>query len=204
MEISKGILVLVPSEWSQNDRGAFLESIAKRLLEKQRYRIIERVRYTGMEIDLVADHLDTQQRAFVECKFVEDPLSANVLDLLIGKAVRRRVDIAYLFSTAPLGKEARGALDEIKKHEDLPVKVAYVGPEDIADMFASVYGVHLPQDLSQRSITHASLVISQDIEPFWILEEQQDGVPSRVYLYSKENSVPFETMFNLLGLSLIA
>lgn len=200
MEISRGILILVPSEWSQNDRGVFLESIAKRLLEKQRYRIVERVRYTGMEIDLVADHLDTQQRAFVECKFVEDPLSANVLDLLIGKAVRRGVDIAYLFSTAPLGKEARGALDEIKKRDILPVKVAYVGPEDIVDMFISVYGARLPQELSlsQRSITHASLVISKGVEPFWVLEEQQDGVPTRLYLYSKNDSVPFETMSNLL------
>ena len=74
------IHILIPDDWSNDARGNFLEKIAASLLRKQRYKVTERVRFTGMEIDLLADNLDTRQRAFVECKFIRDPFSANVID----------------------------------------------------------------------------------------------------------------------------
>jgi hypothetical protein len=133
-----------------------------------------------MEIDLIADNIDTGQRAFVECKCLREPLSANVIDLLIGKAVRKKVKLAYVFSTSLLGKEAKGVLDELKLNPDKDIPtIAFVGPASLVDMFIDVYD-------AERSIpdtvASASLIISPHREPFWVLEQQINGIPQRAVL----------------------
>ncbi len=158
-EIKKSVRLLVPDK--PND-GTFLEKVAGSLLKKQRYNIIERVRFTGMEIDLIADNIDTGQRVFVECKFVHDPLSANVIQLIIGKAVLKNIKTAYLFSTASLGKEAKGVMDELKREGGLDApKFAFVGPEDIADMFVDIYDAEprITDNIKTSSIASATLIV---------------------------------------------
>jgi Holliday junction resolvase-like predicted endonuclease len=181
-ELDKTARVLVPRNWNNDRKGGFLEEVAGRLLKRQRYEITGRVRFTGMEIDLIADHIDTRERVFVECKFVTDPLSAGVINSLLGKALRKGVSTAYLFSTAPLGKEARGAIDELRRNPPPHApRLAYVGPGDIAEMFADIYDAPplLPEPTEQISIASASLIITPSLEPFWVLEEHRDGIPER-------------------------
>ncbi len=181
-DFRKTVRLLVPDSWTSDERGAFLEEVAKRLLKRQRYKVTDRIRFTGMEIDLLADHIDTAQRAFVECKFVRDPLSANVVDLLIGKAVRKNVELIYLFSTAPPGKEAKGAIDELKHaHAGNSPALAFVGPEEIADIFIDLYDAS-PTPSACGSVTVASLIISPHLPPFWALEQNTDGIPTRALI----------------------
>lgn len=181
----KTVRILVPNSWTSNQKGEFLEELASKLLKRLRYNVKERVRFTGMEIDVVADNIDTQQRAFVECKFVRDLLSANVIDLLLGKALRKGVDIVYLFSTAYPGKEAKGVIDEIQQNppESSP-KFAFVGPNQIAGMFADIFNFEpfLPERLESSSIASNTLIITPQLPPFWILEEHQDGIPHRAII----------------------
>jgi len=181
-EFRKTVRLLVPDSWTNDARGAFLEEVAKKLLKRQRYKVTERVRFTGMEIDLLADHIDTGQRAFVECKFLRDPFSANVVDLLIGQAMRRKVQLMYFFSTAPPGKEAKGVIDELKNSSDenLP-RLAFVGPEEIADIFIDLYDAN-PTSNACSSVNVASLIISPHLPPFWVLEQNAEGIPTRALI----------------------
>lgn len=201
--LKKTVRILVPLGWTNDQRGDFLEQVAGKLLKRQRYEITQRVRFTGMEIDLVADHVDTHQRAFVECKFVREPLSANVIDLLRGKALRKGASVAYLFSTAHAGKEARGVIDEL--HRDAPdhsPTFAYVGPDQIAEMFADIYSADpcLPEELERIPIASATLVITPELPPFWVMEEHRDGIPERAFLQpvSDEPRSSLEPMRELL------
>lgn len=181
-EIKKTVRLLVPRK--TND-GTFLEEVAGDLLKRQRYKIVERVRFTGMEIDLIADDKYTNQRVLVECKFTNEPLSANVIDLIIGHATRKKIKTAYLFSTAPLGKEAKGVMDELKQeNNDSSPKIAFVGPEDIADMFINIYKAepYIPEASKASSIASATLILTPQFPPFWVLEEYQSGIPQRAFL----------------------
>ena len=202
-QLHKTVRILVPRDWPNDQRGEFLEEVAGKLLKGQRYKITERVRFTGMEIDLIADHIDTRKRAFVECKFVTEPLSANVIDLLLGKAVRRGVGIAYLFSTAPLGKEAKGAVDELKRAPPAhSPTLAWVGPDQIAGMFADIYNAEpsLPTSPEQMSIASATLIITPQLAPFWVLEEHRDGIPQRALVQPiRRGAAPsFQAMVEVL------
>ncbi|MDZ7830273.1 MAG: YraN family protein [Desulfobacterales bacterium] len=182
-EIKLSCRVLAPQEWSNDQRGNFFEEIAGKLLRKQRYKIIERVRFTGMEIDLIADHLDTNERAFVECKFLSDPFSANVIDLLIGKVIRRNVRIAYLFSTSNPGKEAKGVLDELSAQNNTAntPKLAFIGPDTIVDMLIDVYNLPSLQSIfeTKNVFTSACLFLYPNLPPFWVIEEHREGIPFR-------------------------
>jgi Holliday junction resolvase-like predicted endonuclease len=182
-------LILVPTESTNDEKGAFLEGIAATLLRKQRFEVTERVRFTGMEIDLLADHKDTRQRAFVECKFVRDPFSTNVIDQLIGKAFRKKADLAYLFSTAQPGKEARGAIDEITRSEaGVSPRFAFVGPEAIVNSFEDTMGLDLGTLMAGRfkDVTSAHLVVTPHLPQFWVLEETIGGLPVRALVLGKD------------------
>jgi len=106
------IKFVVPQSWTSDEKGKFFEDVVGKLLKKTRVEIEKRVKFTGMEIDVLAEDLDTQQKAFVECKFISEPFSANVISKLIGNASIKNVEFAYLFSTSPPGKEANGTLIE--------------------------------------------------------------------------------------------
>lgn len=189
-EVKKSVRLLVPAK--SND-GTFLETVAGSLLKRQRYNIVERVRFTGMEIDLIADNVDTSQRVFVECKFVQDPLSANVIDLIIGKAVRKNIKTAYLFSTAPLGKEARGVMDELKQDQRLDApKLAFVGPEDIAEMFVDIYDAE-PDLQKESKIASATLILTPQLPAFWVLEVHQNGIPQQAILQPVKDNMNLKT-----------
>ena len=184
-EPAKAVRLLVPEDWSNDQKGEFFEKIASKLLKRLRFNIIERVRFTGMEIDLIADNLDTDERIFVECKFTRDPISANIIDLLIGKAYRKKIKVAYLFSTAPLGKEAKGVIDELEQDssQDL-IKIAFINPDKIADMFIDIYNAKPQIPSESGSIASVMLIITPQVDPFWVLEEHQNGIPQRALLQS--------------------
>ena len=197
----KAVRLLVPDDWSNDQKGEFLERIAADLLKRLRFKITERVRFTGMEIDLIADNLDTDERIFVECKFTRDPLSANIIDLLIGKAHRKKIKVAYLFSTAPLGKEAKGVIDELEQDSSpSSIKIAFIDPGQIADMFVDIYNATPQMPEKSGSIASAILIIAPQIYPFWVLEEHQNGIPQRAFLQpiSNKKNPSFREMSEVL------
>ena len=188
--VPRALRVVVPADWPNDQRGDFLERVAASLLTRQRYRVTQRIRFTGMEIDLLADHLDTGQRAFVECKFQRDALSATAVDGLIGKAVRRQVPIAYLFSTSSPGKDAKGAIQELKDSPPPGGPVfAFVGPEDIIAMLedSAVIPPNLLESSPRPGFSAATLVVTPFLDPFWVTEEVQQGLPSGATIVSAHN-----------------
>lgn len=177
-EIEKSIRILVPSAWDNDKKGAFLEKLTSEVLRRQSYEMLERVRFTGMEIDLLATHKPSTDRVYVECKFHERPLGANVLDLMVGQGIRRRLSRFALFSVSPLAREALGACEELKADERF--SFSWYGPDQILDALVDTgKAPSLPENLPQ-SVSHATLLIHPDYPALWLLQEQTDGRPFRI------------------------
>lgn len=49
-------------------KGDLLEKLAKENLETQNFKILEQVRNTGAELDLLATHRVNGRKVYVECK----------------------------------------------------------------------------------------------------------------------------------------
>lgn len=185
------IQILVPTDWSNTARGDFFENLVSLLLQKIRYQTIERLRVTGMEIDLLAQHRDTKERAMVECKFKRDSIESQVISKLVGNAfMRDNISKAYLFSTSNPGKDAKGLLQEFEQQDNLirgTLRFAFYGPREITEMFLEVHGFpNIDARLEkldrnfQRSISAATLVITPE-EKCWLLEQSIEGVPQKAF-----------------------
>lgn len=183
-------LILVPSSFTKDERGKFFEGVVADLLTRLRYTVTERVRFTGMEIDVLADHKDTRERAYAECKFERDPFAAEVVYKLLGKGVAHRVDIVYLFSVSEPGKEAKGVIDDLMHSERSGPRFAFVGPEDLVDHFRDLRVL----DCDAATVAAGAetggvyLAIAPDMTPFWISQQLENGMPVRCVLLGDDSA----------------
>ena len=193
------VQVLVPSNWSNTDRGQFFEDMVAKVFAQMQYKVIMRVRLTGMEIDILGENLYSKEKAYIECKFLSSPFEAPIISKLIGNAMQRQeVSHAYLVSTAEPGKDAAGTLFEIRNQNNLIrgiLRFVFIGPNEFRDLYLTVnqYPTFLERiatfDLKKDSISAATLVITPD-ESCWVLEQQKSGIPHKAFalpLDSKSN-----------------
>ena len=103
---------------STTAKGKLLEKLASEILEVQQYKVIETVRVTGMELDVLAKHKINNTTVFVECKTWDSILPADVVTKLLGNVVMRNADAGWLITTGALSKDAKGIQEEWESRED--------------------------------------------------------------------------------------
>ena len=185
MSFAKRVRVEVPKNWTNDDRGKFFEKLVAELLKKARYRVTQRVRLSGMEIDVLAEHIDSSKKAYVECKFEKTPLQADVLTKALGNALNKRVPLAYVFSTSPPGKDANGILEDESKRDGEP-KLSYHGPDSLFFWFQEAKNLKLPGISEKAGVTSLTLLITPSFY-CWVAEESEFGIPKRAIVAPIEN-----------------
>jgi len=136
-----------------------------------------------MEIDVFAKSRVTKEIALVQCKFQRDPLQSGVIDLLLGQALRKEeVTNTLLFSIGPLGKAARGVVEELET-KPLDKNFGFFGPDRILELLE---GSSSPppkityKPAPGRSVASSHLLLHPDYPKLWLHEEQHNGLPLRV------------------------
>lgn len=183
------VQILVSSAWSNTERGNFFEDIVAEIYKQMQFRVTQRIRVTGMEIDLLAEQIHTKEKAYIECKFLSEPFGAPVISKLIGNAIQEEnIDTAFLVSTAEPGKDAKGSL---KKHDEKNnvirgvLRFGFIGPSQLIELYLTVN--QYPTLLERlavidggKDISAATLVVTPD-EACWVLEYRTDGIPSQAF-----------------------
>ena len=108
------IQILPEPSAAAKEKGDFFESLLRSVLETQRYQVVERVNFTGTEIDLLCQHLDRPgDTALVECKARSSILSADVknfaYDVLVSNRAKYGLAGTALIFQAPVPKGAAPA-----------------------------------------------------------------------------------------------
>lgn len=116
MEIS--IEVCIKEGESANKKGELLEKLTGEILKVQQYNITQRVRVTGMEIDVLAQNKINNDKILVECKAWESPLPADVISKLLGNVELRLASAGWLITTGGLSKDAEGIKTEWESRND--------------------------------------------------------------------------------------
>jgi Novel STAND NTPase 1/Restriction endonuclease len=192
VELKKEINLVIPNSYSNDKKGNFFEEFTGILLNKLRYEIIERIRFTGMEIDLIANNKDTQERRFVECKFQNDPIGAGVITDLLGKAIIKNIDHVFLFSLSELGKEAKGILDEYNS-TDQKIKFTFFNPKKIYEIYIEQNNIIEPKNVTSTG-KNGSLYINifPDFDYYvWLKVILKDGVPFEGLITSDDKNFNF-------------
>jgi hypothetical protein len=175
------LLIHVPDNWTNDEKGTFFENFVGELLRPMRFSVLKRIRFTGMEIDLLAKAMDEPRTVFVECKAQRDALPADVIQKLFGKVELRHADAGWLFSTSDLGKEARGEWEEIQADTDLARRFTWYSPAKTVEVLITQGGVidpvRLTAPLTGLAIGDATLVCAPDGKR-WLIEILEEGLPA--------------------------
>src|SRR6185369_1018123 len=113
------LLLHVPESWTNDRKGDFFEAFVADILRPMRFRVVRRLRVTGMEIDLLAEGLDQPLTVLVECKAQRDALPADTISKLLGNVTIRGASAGWLFSTSELSKDGRAQWEDIQAKPDL-------------------------------------------------------------------------------------
>ena len=178
---ARHLLFHLPSDWTNDQRGDFFETFVAEILRPMRFKVEQRLRVTGMEIDLLAKGLDQPRKVLVECKAQRDALPADTISKLLGNVAIRGADAGWLFSTSELSKDGRGQWEEIQSNPDLASKFAWYPPAKLIDILIDQGNVVDPltmgPELSSLSRGDATLVCSPSGKK-WLLEILEDGFPA--------------------------
>ena len=193
MTLKLAIEIAVLPTATNTDRGRILEQLARRLLESQNYSVTEEVRFTGMEVDLLAESRDTGERILVECKGQRSTISSEVISKLIGNVLIRNVECGWLISTVALGKDAKGTREEWGRRPPAERrKLQIYDPERLVRRLVSagliVDPISLERPKSFRFSDDALLMLTPFGE-FWALPtlDSDTGIQQASFLYDAKS-----------------
>ncbi len=204
-------LVLAPKQWTNTQRGEYFEGLVASIFRRMGYRVTTQVRLTGMEIDLLAEQIDTKEKVYVECKFERNSFPADYISKLIGNAITNdQVTKAYLISTSNPSKDAKGRLIEIEEKNNLirgNLRFAFVGPDRFTDLYLETHNypkadARISKSMRDNTFSAATLVITPD-ESFWIVEQSDTGIPKRAFAVPADPNqvqvVSWESSLKMIG-----
>lgn len=191
-------------------KGDLLEKLAKKFLESQSYSVIEEIKFTGTELDLLCKHKVSNRQIYVECKAQKDNISAPILRQLLGTVYANDYSEGWLISTAELGKEAKGFIEEFKaKPREKAEKLSFYSPSDVIASLQCSSIIRSPPISEAESFVKGSeylgdwtLLISE-YGMYWCVYTLQGGVPFGVLVYNAKNNKhiqDLETLNNLKNL----
>lgn len=187
------IEVACKTDATTKDKGDLLEGLAKKLLAAQSFDVIEEIRFTGVEIDLLCMHRGSGREIYVECKARKEKVSANALNQLVGTVVTRGYAEGWILTTSELGKEAKGFVEEWKNKPSKPVQLAFYTPDLIVDSLQSSSVIRQPPLTEAAEFAGGEEFLGEWVLVitiygyFWIVYVLVGGEPNAVLVYNATN-----------------
>lgn len=184
------LLLTVPEDWTTDRRGDFFETFVADLLRPMRFKVVNRLRFTGMEIDLLARGEDAPRMILVECKAHRDPLPADVISKLMGNVSIRKADAGWLFTTSDLSKDGRGQWEDIQQDPDLARLFTWYSPEKIIDILIQQKNIVDPSVLtyllSNLDVGDWTLVITPSKQS-WLVQLLDENLPTKYTVFNAKS-----------------
>lgn len=188
------IEIAAPPSAPPTIKGRLLERLAVELLRVQNYEVLENVRTTGAELDLLCRHKRSNRRVYVECKAQRESLSANVLKNLVGTVVINDYEEGWLISTGMLGQDAKGVLAKWESEsQDKREKLSIYSPDRVIDaLIEAKLVIHPPHSALhpngdvQTSLGDWTLLITEHGR-FWVQTILVSGVPEAVQVFAAQD-----------------
>lgn len=188
-------VALLPSS-SNKERGDLLELLTEKLLSAQSYEVVNEIRFTAVELDLLCRHKVSGKEIYVECKAYRDKnVDANILKNLAGTLLFKGYSEAWLISTGNYGKEAKGFAKEWQqKPKEQATQLSFYDPEKVVRALISS-GVIKSQPIdksieylgSENLIGDWVLLVTK-YGDFWVAATLSGGIPSGVICYYANNN----------------
>lgn len=175
-------------------KGDLLESLSKELLESQGYDVIEEIRFTGVELDLLCKHKVSGKEIYVECKAQKEKIGAPILRQLLGTVAGYDYAEGWIISTSEFGKEAKGFCEMWKgKSQEKASKLSFYSPEVVIESLCRASIIcKPPQEKAEKFIGGVEFLgdwsmLITSYGRFWTIYTLQGGAPFGVLVYNANN-----------------
>lgn len=179
--MTKEIKIILEVGASNKAKGNCFEDLIRKLLSIHQYEIRGNINFSGMEIDLVAEHKHKTETLYVECK-AKEKVSSDELSKFCFNVDFKEVDYGYFFRTQDLESQAGALLSEIRvkaKYKNL----SFFEPNDIIQMLKDAKMVFEPgQYLNTMSISKTILAVTYIGDYFIYLINESNAYPTKFYL----------------------
>lgn len=144
---------------STKDKGDFFEDLVRVLMEAQRYKVTQRINFTGTEIDLLCEHLDRpNDSALVECKARTALVADDIKNFCFDVVVSKRAKFGFFVHTTELQHQAAGLANEVQC--DYSGTLMFWGPTRIVDLLVHQKCISAPQNsVSPKGLTPTKQVL---------------------------------------------
>ncbi len=171
---------------SQKEKGDYFELLLRLVMERQRYTVTERIRFTGTEIDLLCQHRDRpSETALVECKARASIISDDIKGFCFNIIVAKKARIGFFVHTSEISGEAAGLVQSLK--QEYPDQLIFWGPDKIIELLQDCGAIVAPptsiQQTEMRTPTKRILLYTYR-EHFWVTVYTNKIVPTHYHLTS--------------------
>lgn len=185
----KQIKIIFDSNQTEVKKGDFFENLMRDVFESQRYKITQRVNFTGMEIDLMAEHLDRDETAYIECK-AKEKLESNEIRTFAFNVRHHEAKFGFFLSTAEYAHQVAGLIKEMKSDSSSRYSNLYFwGPDKIIELLESSQKIK-PLDIvikdNDIQITKAILTYTA-VGVFYVLILSEGSLPTCYSICSASN-----------------
>jgi len=186
--------VVIPPEWDNPQKGKFWEEISAPLFRKFDWEVIENIEFDGMQIDIYIKNHEAKQTGLIECKFQQEEINTPTIFKLMGQALYKKVDFAYLLSTSALNGKAKAFVDEYTKTQK-PFPLVIWSSDKLAEKFMNVYNIALPERKFISNVRTITLLVTDQKDFFWIADEMGESdimgnknIPCRAIIFSTRDT----------------
>ena len=186
--------VVIPPEWDNPQKGKFWEEISAPLFRKFDWEVIENIEFDGMQIDIYIKNHEAKQTGLIECKFQQEEINTPTIFKLMGQALYKKVDFAYLLSTSALNGKAKAVVDEYTKTQK-PFPLVIWSSDKLAEKFMNVYNIALPERKFISNVRTITLLVTDQKDFFWIADEMGESdimgnknIPCRAIIFSTRDT----------------
>ncbi len=153
------IKIILEDGASNKAKGNCFEGLIRNLLSLHHYNVRGNINFSGMEIDLVADHKHNKESLYVECK-AKEKVSSDELTKFAFNVGFKKVDKGYFYRTQEIESQAGALLREIKERPEYK-NLTFFEPDEIIQMLIDGKMVYEPNaQLSTFIVSKKILAVS--------------------------------------------
>jgi hypothetical protein len=184
------IRIILEDEKANKLKGNCFEDLVRNLLSIHHFEIRGNINFSGMEIDLVANHKHTNESLYVECK-AKEKVKSDELSKFAFNVGFKEIDKGYFFRTRELESQAGALLIEIKQKEKYK-NLTFFEPIEIITMLEDAKMIFEPKsNLADFIISKKVLAVTYFGDFFIYLINESNALPtSFIVVNAKKNSEP--------------
>ena len=181
------IKIILEEVASNKAKGNCFEDLIRNLLSTQNYEVRGNINFSGMEIDLIANHKHREETLYVECK-AKEKVSSDELTKFCFNVSHKKVKVGYFFRTNELEYQAGALLSEIKIDERYS-NLTFFEPNKIIEMLKDSSMIFEPSSsLIEYSISKKILAVTYFGDFFIYLINESNAVPTKFIVVTAKNN----------------